>query len=364
MNRNLFWLVVVSGMEYADGRSQVACNVGGVNSGTRSTGTLSGTHERAQATYHAGHAHSGTRYAASFWDAPSSVEIPSAIPSVSGKSDSLFFVWWNLQNLFDTVANSGQRDRDFLPNGPYKWDSKRYYSKLYAVGRGLAAAAGGRIPDAIGVCEIENADVLDDLERRWPPAWRLWRLHRDSPDSRGIDVAVWYNPERLRVDSVAWIHPRQDYPTREAIWIRWKLNDGTTLTWLWVHLPSQRAPSPKARALALSNIFLQLNSPLDGLTGDLNEGLEGPLAQELLTWNFRPRYPHNLPGSFAYRGRLEALDGSWISPESQWDARSTAILFGLKATATGYQIRGSFEGLRYRGGASDHLPILIEVFRN
>ncbi len=84
----------------------------------------------------------------------------------SAKADTLVFVWWNLQNLFDTVANSGPRDRDFLPDGPYRWDSKRYYAKLYAVGRGLAAAAGGRIPDAIGVCEVENADVLYDLEGR------------------------------------------------------------------------------------------------------------------------------------------------------------------------------------------------------
>ena len=130
----------------------------------------------------------------------------------SGQEDSLLFVWWNVQNLFDTLPNSGERDRDFLPEGIYRWNSMRYYSKLYAVGRGLAAAAGGQIPDAIGVCEIENADVLDDLERRWPPAWRLWRLHRDSPDQRGIDVAVWYNPERLRVDSVAWIHPEVHHP--------------------------------------------------------------------------------------------------------------------------------------------------------
>ena len=119
-------------------------------------------------------------------------------------TDSLLFVWWNLQNLMDTVANSGPRDRDFLPDGPYRWDSKRYFQKLYALGRGLAAAAGGRIPDAIGVCEVENADVLDDLERRWPPAWRLWRLHRDSPDGRGIDVAVWYNPERSYQHTALW----------------------------------------------------------------------------------------------------------------------------------------------------------------
>lgn len=352
----------MSGIGYADGRTQVS--IGDWHANDCNQRWIWCASDRTQAACKVGGASSGFRSAGTFWVDHFSGGILSAISCRSRKSDSLLFVWWNLQNLFDTVANSGPRDRDFLPNGPYKWDSKRYFSKLYAVGRGLAAAAGGRIPDAIGVCEVENAEVLDDLERRWPPAWRLWRLHRDSPDSRGIDVAVWYNPERLRVDSVAWIQPHQDYPTREAIWIRWKLDDGTKLSWLWVHLPSQRAPSPKARALALSNILMQLSTPLDGVTGDLNEGLEGPLAQQLGAWKFRPRYPHNLPGSFAYRGRLEALDGSWLGHKSIWDARSTAIPFGLKFAATGYQIRGSFEGLRYRGGASDHLPILIEVFRN
>ncbi len=280
----------------------------------------------------------------------------------SGKEDSLLFVWWNVQNLFDTLPNSGERDRDFLPVGMYRWNSLRYYSKLYAVGRGLAAAAGGRIPDVIGVCEIENADVLDDLERRWPPAWRLWRLHRDSPDQRGIDVAVWYNPERLRVDSVAWIHPEINHPTREALWLRFKTPSGKTLTWLWVHLPSQRAPSPKSRSLAIQSILKQCSQVPEGITGDLNEGLDGPLASELRRQNYESQYPSNYQGTYAYRGRLEALDGVWIQKSAPWTARSQAIPFGLqKSAATGYQIKGSFQGTRYRGGASDHLPLRILV---
>ena len=280
----------------------------------------------------------------------------------SGQEDSLLFVWWNVQNLFDTLPNSGERDRDFLPEGIYRWNSMRYYSKLYAVGRGLAAAAGGQIPDAIGVCEIENADVLDDLERRWPPAWRLWRLHRDSPDQRGIDVAVWYNPERLRVDSVAWIHPEVHHPTREALWIRFQTPSGKTLTWLWAHLPSQRAPSPESRSRAIETILKQCSPMPDGITGDLNEGLEGPLSSELRRQNYESRYPRNYPGTYAYRGRLEALDGVWIQKSAPWTASSHAIPFGLqKSPASGYQIKGSFQGTRYRGGASDHLPLRIVV---
>jgi hypothetical protein len=350
MNRMLVWLLVGSGVWCADGPTGDAVwrADGSPRDGVWWSGIAGFGGQKVHETIHWNRSSLG---GTNSFDEPR-------------QEDSLLFVWWNLHNLFDTVENSGPRDRDFLPKGPYKWDSKRYFTKLYAVGRGLAAAAGGRIPDAIGVCEVENADVLDDLERRWPPAWRLWRLHRDSPDGRGIDVAVWYNPDRLRVDSVAWIHPGQDYPTREALWIRWKLPDGTRLTWLWLHLPSQRAPSPKARADALADISAQISTPVDGITGDLNEGLDGPLAQWLRAHKFRPHYPSNLPGSFAYRGRLEALDGVWTGPSTRWRVRCTAIPYGLKRTSNGYQIRGSFEGLRYRGGASDHLPLRMEVVRN
>lgn len=285
--------------------------------------------------------------------------------AVEPRQDSLLFLWWNLQNLFDTVPNSGPRDVDFVPDGRYRWDSKRYYAKLYAVGRGLAAAAGGQIPDAIGVCEVENADVLDDLERRWPPEWRLWRLHRDSPDERGIDVAVWYNPERLRVDSVAWIHPPGTRPTREALWVRWTTSEGQSLTWLWVHLPSQRAPSPRARADVLRHIVERQASLPDALTGDLNEGDHGPLGQYLRNLGMRPADWTGAQGTYAYRGRLEALDGVWTAADRGVTLRCAVVPYGLKYSATsGYRVRGTFEGVNYAGGASDHLPVRLVVHRN
>ena len=279
--------------------------------------------------------------------------------------DTMLFLWWNLQNLMDTLPNSGPRNVDFVPEGRYRWNSPRYYAKLYAVGRGLAAAAGGQVPDAIGVCEVENAEVLDDLERRWPPEWRLWRLHRDSPDGRGIDVALWYNPERLRVDSVAWIHPPDTRPTREALWVRWTTSEGRSLTWLWVHLPSQRAPSPDARAVALKGIMASLEAPPDGLAGDLNEGISGPLGRYLRSAGMQPAPWSGPAGTYAYRGRLEALDGVWTTPGRGLVLRGTAVPFGLKKSAThGYRVRGTFEGTKYVGGASDHLPVRILVHRN
>jgi len=85
------------------------------------------------------------------------------------------------------------------------------------------------------------------------------------------------------------------------------------------------------------------------------------LATWLRSQKFKPTYPTNFPGSFAYRGRLEALDGIW-SQELKWAVGGVrAVPFGLSQGARGYQIRGTFEGLRYRGGASDHLPLRYTV---
>lgn len=334
MNRLVVWLLVGSGVWRADGRDDLAPAL-----------------PYPQAI-------GGPFFGSGILAAHGSEGAPNA--AHNGNSDTLLFIWWNLHNLFDTVANSGPRDRDFLPQGPYRWDAKRYFGKLYAVGRGLAAAAGGRLPDAVGVCEVENAVVLDDLGRRMPPAWRLWRLHRDSPDGRGIDVALWYNPEKLRVDSVAWIHPEIGHPTREAIWVRWKKIDGTTITWIWTHLPSQRAPAPNARADAMRSILARATA--DAITGDLNEGFHGPLGQYLKQCGFTAHPPQNYPGTFAYRGRLEAIDGVWTAANAPFDALVQAVAFGLRWDKShGYQIKGTYEGLRYLGGASDHLPLRIMV---
>jgi hypothetical protein len=70
-------------------------------------------------------------------------------------------------------------------------------------------------------------------------------------------------------------------------------------------------------------------------------------------------------GTYAYRGRLEALDGVWTTPGRGLVLRGTAVSFGLKKSAThGYRVRGTFEGTKYVGGASDHLPVRILVHRN
>ncbi|HRU63712.1 MAG TPA: endonuclease/exonuclease/phosphatase family protein, partial [Paludibacteraceae bacterium] len=106
--------------------------------------------------------------------------------------------FYNLENLFDTIDNENVNDEEFLPNGPYRWNSMKYYSKLehlsYAISQiGLDVTPVGAI--IVGVSEVENRGVLEDLVKQPTLINRSYEIvHYDSPDRRGIDVALLYNP--------------------------------------------------------------------------------------------------------------------------------------------------------------------------
>ena len=115
--------------------------------------------------------------------------------------------FYNLENLFDTIPNNPEgRDLEYTPGGPKKWDSRKYNDKLdnlsYAISQ-FTSPTTPYGPAIIGVSEIENRTVLEDLVAR--PALRPWNLqivHHDSPDARGVDVGMLYNPRYFRVENV------------------------------------------------------------------------------------------------------------------------------------------------------------------
>ena len=130
--------------------------------------------------------------------------------------------FYNLENLFDTINTNGNYDREFTPTGPRKWDTAKYRSKLSRLASAIAAMTTARTPDGpavIGIAEVENRAVLEDLVVTPEIAGRnLGIIHHDSPDARGIDVALLYNPELftpvdvtthpLRIDSIPGLRTR------------------------------------------------------------------------------------------------------------------------------------------------------------
>ena len=118
---------------------------------------------------------------------------------------SLFtFVELNCENLFDCRHDSLKNDTEFLPDGAYHWTRTRYWQKLDRIGQAILSCGvkeqTWQLPDMVALCEVENDSVLHDLTRR-----SLLRNARydyvmtNSPDERGIDVALMYSPYSFRL---------------------------------------------------------------------------------------------------------------------------------------------------------------------
>lgn len=114
--------------------------------------------------------------------------------------------FYNLENLFDTINTNGSYDLEYTPQGAKQWNTHKYRNKIhnmaYAISQ-LTSKTTPKGPAIIGVSEIENKSVLDDLVN--DPQIRQWNLqvvHHDSPDRRGVDVGLLYNPRFFKFESV------------------------------------------------------------------------------------------------------------------------------------------------------------------
>ena len=111
-------------------------------------------------------------------------------------------VFYNFENLFDTIRNPEIYDEEFTPEGPKKWNTPKYTKKINNLSRVLfdIAAINKDYPVVIGVSEIENRNVMEDViatPKLAPANYRI--VHYDSPDARGVDVAFYYRPDVFKL---------------------------------------------------------------------------------------------------------------------------------------------------------------------
>ena len=169
-------------------------------------------------------------------------------------SSFLTFMELNCENLFDTRHDSLKNDLEFLPEGSYRWTPYRYWAKLNHLGQEIVAQSNP-IPDFVAMCEVENDSVMFDLTRR-----SLLRnagyeyVMTSSPDERGIDVALLYQPASfalLHSHSIR-IKPLPDTrPTRDILYASGLLITGDTLHIFVVHAPSRRGGEVASRSYRL-----------------------------------------------------------------------------------------------------------------
>jgi len=118
--------------------------------------------------------------------------------------------FYNLENLFDTIHVEGKNDYDFLPDGSYKWNTLKYTSKLKNMSRVLSEIGTDKVKAGaaiIGVSEVENRTVVEDLLKQESLKNRGFRiLHVESPDRRGVDCAMLYNPRFFTLEDSLYIY--------------------------------------------------------------------------------------------------------------------------------------------------------------
>ena len=307
-------------------------------------------------------------------------------------------MFYNVENLFDTIDNPNTSDDEFLPDGVRNWGGYRFYIKLQRLSQVIVATGENGFPAVIGMCEVENHQVLESLIHHTPLKKIDYGIvHQESPDSRGIDVAMLYrkdmfSPQFFRAIRVS--DPADpSFTTRDILYVKGLL--GTDTMHFFVnHWPSKyggvSATKPR-RALAASVLRAQTYSLLARnpsaniiIMGDLNDSpldksvagvlgakpvgkpspsglynLAYPLAKKGIGTN-KYRSKWDLIDQFIVSRNLVSKDGMASHPDA-FSVFSPSYLLVKDENNLGEKLNRTFVGVKYNGGFSDHLPILLDL---
>lgn len=168
--------------------------------------------------------------------------------ALSGTAQSKHYtvMFYNVENLFDTLKSPGVIDEEFTPDGPKKWNGDKYWKKMNRLEEVFYAVASATkdFPTIIGLSEIENRNVLEDiasLEKLHRANYQI--VHYDSPEARGVDVALFYRPDQFQYEGSAPIQMRlpeePDFKTRDILMVFGTI-EGERFCFFVNHWPSRR----------------------------------------------------------------------------------------------------------------------------
>ena len=179
----------------------------------------------------------------------------NTLDSATGLSDdenSVFGIaFYNLENLFDTINANGKYDLEFSPKGSREWNSEKYWAKVNKLAYTISQMVTAETPSGpaiVGIAEVENESVVKDLVNAEPLAPRkLKYVHHDSPDSRGIDVALLYDPRLFEVLEVTNTPLTEvQFTTRDQMAVTGILGGMDTITVMVNHWPSRLGGQEKS----------------------------------------------------------------------------------------------------------------------
>lgn len=285
---------------------------------------------------------------------------------------------WNLENYFDPGDDPVTADEAFTPAGEHRWTKRKYVAKRNLIAKTIIASSerfGGRMPAIVGLCEVENAKVLKALVEESPLAAKRYRsVHRESPDPRGIDVALLFDPERVRLLDFEFITIKE-FATREILYAKVALPD--TLHVFVNHWPSKYsgAKASEARRQAVCTALLHKLDSLHRsdsaaavlLMGDFNATPREPSVMRLTTEGGLNNITPKKGGTIRFKGKWEMIDQMLASPSAAQtigpaEVFRPSFLLEDDKSFMGKKPRRTNVGPRYNAGASDHLPIIADIY--
>jgi len=328
-------------------------------------------------------------------------------PVVTGDPNPFYRVmFYNVENLFDTEDDPATDDSEFLPGSEKQWNQVRYQDKLDKIARVVSDLGGDTLPVLVGLCEVENGKVIGDLLKIDPLAGSDYRVvHQESPDKRGIDVALLYRYRYFTLHRSEFIPVRFDSDTaartRDILYAVGTLGGIDTLHFFVGHWPSRSGGEIESRPLRLhvagiirdrvDSIRTFHPDALIVITGDFNDEPEDlsvtsglgallvaadPKDGDLydLTPVIRSGQPQ---GTYKYRGSWNLLDhmvvsgslldttGSLYTRPVEMKVFSRSYLLENDEEYMGQRPFRTYLGPYYHGGYSDHLPVYLNIrYRN
>ncbi len=329
------------------------------------------------------------------------IVIVISLASCSKKTPSSFtFAFYNVENLFDTIDDPTISDEKYLPNSKVAWNTERYNHKLDNLSKVMKGIDTTGFPALFGLCEVENIDVIEHLINHSSLVDAGYSIiHKNSPDGRGIDVALLYNPKIFTPINTMYIVPHfpanPDIKTRDILYSKGIINKSDTLHVFINHWVSrwggQEKTEPNRIQIAktikhITDSIMQLQPNANILiAGDLNDNptdisIFDMLQAKEVTNKLNDKTLYNLSltqfkngeGSLYYKSwdmfdqiivstaMLTGKNGLKVSSQNQSVYKQDWMLYQPKKgparpsrTAAG----------RYYGGFSDHLPVYIGVMQ-
>jgi len=325
-----------------------------------------------------------------FFSISSMAQEMKAVLEEERQGEAFRALFYNVENLFDTIDNSGVQDEEFLPDAKKQWDTKKYRIKVANLAKAIRAAGGWQPPELVGLAEIENRKVLYDLANHGALKSGNYEIvHFDSDDPRGIDVALLYAKDQFFVLYSAPIKMHDDnVRTRDILYVKLLVESKDTLHVFVNHWPSRRGGKEQSEAKrvmaaeVLKNVvdsLLSSNNKANILVmGDFNDSPTdkslGVLTVQPLNSlvNLMAALP-NSQGSHKYNGIWDYLDQLLIS-EAIANGDSGLKLKHRKAFVFNISFLveeddryedhvpfRSWKGPAFTAGFSDHLPVFIDI---